>query len=338
MKFAEKPTQSAEYLRQAIPLMVKHKIPPNPLNYALWYTYVSKRAPKLNLELEKALDTYGTCPTLICEQMFRDHLIKDEIEDSDLFQAKIVSLVNDLHKQAGTASKCASEFQEVLDHTLIELRNEKSNISKEQIIETLSANTDSVSQSNLAFQAQISAAQSQIEALKSELKSIRNDPRVDPVTQLFNHQVFESEVEQLVQLPAGTNASISIFELDNFQDFNQAYGQQMGDKIILFVANLLTTQCKAPSMAVRFSGTRFAMILLGSDIIQASEISESMRKKVASIRLRQKNSSAINNTLSVSFGITQMREEDTSETLTNRTLKALISAKETGRNKIVVGS
>ena len=191
MKFAEKPTQSAEYLRQAIPLMVKYKIPPNPLNYALWYTYVSKRAPKLNLELEKALDIYGTCPTLVCEKMFREHLIKDEINDADGFQTKVVGLVNDLHKKAGIASQCAAEFQIVLNDSLAQLRDEKSAISKEQIIDSLSQNTTSISQSNQDFQAQISEAQEQIKMLKAELNKSKNDPRVDVATQLFNRKVFD---------------------------------------------------------------------------------------------------------------------------------------------------
>ncbi len=335
MRFAEKPTQSAEYLRQAIPLMVKYKIPPNPLNYALWYTYVSKKAPKLNIELEKAIETYGTCPTLICEQMFREHLIKDEINDADGFQSKVVGLVNELHNKAGIASKCASQFQDVLNSSLTELRNEKSKISKEQIIESLSANTDSISRSNQQFQQQIIAAQTQIDQLKEELQSSRNDPRVDPATKLFNRQVFDTEVAQLVQLPSDTIASIAIFELDDFKAFNDNFGQAMGDKIILFIANLLNNQCKTPSMAIRYSGTRFAMILLGSDLVQATEISESMRKKVQSIRLRQKNSNAINNSLSVSFGLSQMLAEDTAESLTNRILKALMTARETGKNKLV---
>ena len=336
MKFAEKPTQSAEYLRQAIPLMVKYRIPPNPLNYALWYTYVSKKAPDLNIELEKALETYGTCPTLICEKMFRDYLLKDEINDSDGFQSKVVSLVDQLHNKAGIASKCASEFQDVLNSSLTELRNHKSSISKEQVIQHLSENTDSISKSTEIFQQQISAAQTEIDLLKKELNNSRDDPRVDHATKLFNRQVFEIELDQLVQLPTDTIASIAIFELDDFQDFNQVYGQQMGDKIILFVANLLTNQCTAPSMAIRYSGTRFAMILLGSDIVEAKEISESMRKKVASIRLRQKNDNTITNTLSVSFGISQLREDDNCELVTQRLLDALATAKKTGKNKIII--
>jgi hypothetical protein len=29
--------QHKEYLRQCVPLMVKHNIPPDPINYAIWY-------------------------------------------------------------------------------------------------------------------------------------------------------------------------------------------------------------------------------------------------------------------------------------------------------------
>ncbi|MGB1239979.1 MAG: GGDEF domain-containing protein [Pseudomonadales bacterium] len=336
MKFAEKPTQSAEYLRQAIPLMVKYKIPPNPLNYALWYTYVSKRSPKLNVELDKALETYGTCPTLVCEKMFREHLINDEIQNADHAQSKMIGLVNDLHKNAGIASQCAAEFQDVLSSSLQELRSPNSRIPREQIIESLSANTDSISKSNLAFQEQINAAQSEIAMLKQELKQTRNDPRVDHITQLFNRQVFDIELEQLIQLQDTTQASVVIFEIDDFKEFNDNYGSQMGDKIIIFIADLLKKSCVAPSLAMRYAGTKFAMLLLGANAEEAHSIADDLRKKIFSIRLRQRNSNAITNALSASFGISQMRTDDSADSLAWRTINALQTAIQQGKNQVVI--
>lgn len=336
MKFAEKPTQSAEFLRQAIPLMVKYKIPPNPLNYALWYTYVSKRVPSLNQELEKTLDTYGTCPTLVCEKMFREHLIKDEINQADGFQTKVIGLVNNLHNKAGIASKVTSEYQQVLSSSLVELRNQNSNIPPEKIIESLSQNTDTISKSTQVFQEQINAAQEEIRTLKKQLKRSQHDPRLDPATKLFNRQVFDVELEQLVQLSDETIASIVIFELDDFQVFNEEFGQQMGDKIILFVANLLENCCKSPSLAMRYAGTKFAMILLGADKAEAFKISDKLREKIHSIRLKQKNSSAISNALSASFGISQFQKGDSSDMLAWRTVNALDHAIKKGKNTIVI--
>ncbi|MEM5528494.1 GGDEF domain-containing protein [Gammaproteobacteria bacterium AS21] len=336
MKFAEKPTQSAEYLRQAIPLMVKYKIPPNPLNYALWYTYVSMQSPKLNQEIDKALDTYGTCPTLICEEMFREYLIKDETNDADGFQTQVVSLVNNLHKKAGIASQCASEFQEVLENSLAELKDEQSIYTHEQIIENLSLNTDSISQSTHAFQRQISKAQAEIERLKKELKNSKSDPRIDQPTKLFNRQYYDIEIEQLVQMSTDVNACIAIFELDEFQQFNESFGEAMGDKIIVFIANLVKNHCPSPSIAIRFSGPRFAMILFDKDLIRATEVAQALSKKIAAIRLRPKDANMINHKLSVSFGISQKRANDTAEIITQRVLEALKQAKSSASNIIAI--
>jgi PleD family two-component response regulator len=62
-----------------------------------------------------------------------------------------------------------------------------------------------------------------------------------------------------------------------------------------------------------------------------------MRNKVESIRLRQKDSTAINNSLSLSVGVTQMREEDTNESILRRAIKSQEKASQTGSNKVVVG-
>ena len=40
--------QSAAYLKQAVPLMIKYQIPTTPDNYTLWYNYVAASMPELN--------------------------------------------------------------------------------------------------------------------------------------------------------------------------------------------------------------------------------------------------------------------------------------------------
>ena len=51
MKFSDSSDQATQYLREAIPAMVRYEIVPNPLNYTLWYSYFSKACPNLNKEL-----------------------------------------------------------------------------------------------------------------------------------------------------------------------------------------------------------------------------------------------------------------------------------------------
>ncbi len=45
--YPEDSREAAALLKRAVPLMVRHNIPPNPVHYALWYTYSKGQDPEL---------------------------------------------------------------------------------------------------------------------------------------------------------------------------------------------------------------------------------------------------------------------------------------------------
>jgi len=265
MKFAENNNQAAEYLRQAIPLMVKHNIPPNPLNYALWYTYVSDRLPELNVQLDKTLTTYGTCPTMLSEQLFREHMIKDEINGAEDIQASLISLINNLYEDAGHTAEKTANFNTVLEESLVTLQQQEdgeASLPLDSIIHALSTHTKSIGDTARLFQERMYAAQIEIQALKEELNKTRQDARVDPLTNLFNRRVFDSELAQLVS--STNNKLISSFilvDIDHFKGFNDTYGHLMGDKVLQYVGKLLKDICPEPMLPVRYGGEEFAVLM-----------------------------------------------------------------------------
>ena len=52
--------QSAAYLKQAVPLMIKYQIPTTPDNYTLWYNYVAASMPELNQAIDQAIKLWAT--------------------------------------------------------------------------------------------------------------------------------------------------------------------------------------------------------------------------------------------------------------------------------------
>jgi len=83
MKFSDDSDQAAGYLRQAVPMMVKHNIVPNPLNYTLWYSYYSNGFPLLNKELDETVARYGTCPPNISESLFFQHISNSDNDNKE---------------------------------------------------------------------------------------------------------------------------------------------------------------------------------------------------------------------------------------------------------------
>lgn len=337
MKFAENTGQAAEYLRQAIPLMVKHNIPPNPLNYALWYTYVSNRVPELNQELDKTLTTYGTCPNLVGEQMFRQHMIKDEVDSAENVQAGLIALVNDLHEHASVTAEETKNYSNTLQDSLEALQADGGpTLPLDSIIQTLARKTQDISDSTQRFQSRIDDAQAEIESLKEELEKTRQDARVDPLTGLFNRRVFESELGTLLYGGNSGIVTLVMVDVDHFKNFNDNYGHLMGDKVLQYVGKLLRDICPEPMLAVRYGGEEFAVLMPAHTAHKAAELANTLREKIQAIRIKQKKSGEVISSITASFGVAESRQEDSINTLIERADKALYSAKEGGRNQVKV--
>ncbi|WP_299177186.1 GGDEF domain-containing protein [uncultured Neptuniibacter sp.] len=341
MKFAENNNQAAEYLRQAVPLMVKHNIPPNPLNYALWYTYVSDRVPELNAQLDKTLNTYGTCPTMLSEQLFRDHMIKEEIQGAEDIQASLIGLINDLHEHAGNTAEKTENFSNVLEESLDSLsaadEDGEPSLPLESVIHALADHTKSISETARLFQERMHEAQAEIQALKDELNKTRQDARVDPLTNLFNRRAFDAELNQLVSLQGSDLVSSFILvDIDHFKRFNDTYGHLMGDKVLQYVGKLLKEVCQEPMLPVRFGGEEFAVLMPGTTKKEAADIADQVRQKIQAIRIKQKKSGEIISSITASFGVSQLVNGESAEQLVERTDKALYQAKDNGRNQVVI--
>ncbi|MDO6563506.1 GGDEF domain-containing protein [Amphritea sp. 1_MG-2023] len=333
MKFTDNSHQATEYLRQVIPLIVKHVIPPTPLNYALWYAYVSESIPNLNQRMDDVLETYGTCPHRISEQLFSDFLIKDETDNNDVLQRALLSVMGDIESSATDTVQDTEAYHEILQESLALLKTGHDTHSLEGIIQTLSANTQSISASTRQFQAKIDAAQAEINHLKQQLNNSRQEAMIDPLTGLFNRRLFDIEINQFTARDAAEVVLIMV-DIDFFKHFNDTYGHQMGDKVLQCVAKLIKQECAEPRVPVRFGGEEFSILLPDMSVIDACALAERIRQRIAAIRIKQKKSGTVISSITASFGVASLIRDEAAESLIARADAALYKAKTAGRNNV----
>lgn len=335
MKFADNPKKATEYLRQAIPLMIKHRIPPNPFNYALWYAYVSNALPELNKQMDKALEIYGTCPNLISEKLFRDFLINDEVENAEVIQNALFSVMGDLESSASSTMQDTEAYSAVLQDSLSELKDSSDDQSLATIIHKLTINTETISESARKFQKKIDEAQAEISTLKQELDKTRQDATVDPLTGLYNRRVFDAEISQMAANDK-PDVSLIMVDIDFFKKFNDNYGHQMGDKVLQYVAKLIKEECEEPMIPVRFGGEEFCILLPGMSNEESADVAEKVRHKISAIRIKQKKTGEAISSITASFGVARLAPEETPESLIERADAALYKAKDSGRNNVQI--
>lgn len=157
----------------------------------------------------------------------------------------------------------------------------------------------------------------------------------DPLTGVQNRLAFEHALEREVDLAhrQHTPLSMLVIDADHFKQFNDQYGHAFGDEVLRALAGALSSTVRRSDLLFRYGGEEFVVIASHTNRHGASQLAERLRQAVASIR----TISGHDVHLTVSIGVAELAEDETSKELFERADSAVYQAKEQGRNRVVVG-
>jgi diguanylate cyclase (GGDEF)-like protein len=161
--------------------------------------------------------------------------------------------------------------------------------------------------------------------------------RIDQLSGLYNRRAYEQDGKLLFEQAKRLKLSVSIFmiDIDNFKDYNDAYGHQKGDEAIRVQANILKSVFKRESDIIgRFGGEEFIVIANN----MTTDASERMAQNILSAWQRERiphGKGAGGRYLSCSIGIMNIipYQEMTFNELIGLADEALYTAKSEGRNR-----
>jgi diguanylate cyclase (GGDEF)-like protein len=175
-----------------------------------------------------------------------------------------------------------------------------------------------------------------LEKIKAQQKELTRLVDTDPMTGLYNRRYFDRKSEELIATMASNHQELTLIiaDLDHFKAINDTYGHDIGDKVIIEFANILTTQQRKDDIACRYGGEEF-VLLLHCSLHDAKAVAERIREKAANTRIKSNDAQAVKFT--VSLGVHSVAHASTTikETLSIAD-KALYKAKNNGRNCVEV--
>ncbi len=167
-------------------------------------------------------------------------------------------------------------------------------------------------------------------------KEMENLASHDGLTNLYNHRYFKQQLALKIMEAKryGTNVSLIISDIDNFKNINDAFGHQIGDKILTSLSKLFKEKIRGIDLIARYGGEEFVIILPNTDyigsIIIAERIRNELKNKPMIIDGNQFN-------ITMSFGISSYPfDAQTEEDLIKRADRALYFAKTHGKNKSIL--
>lgn len=158
----------------------------------------------------------------------------------------------------------------------------------------------------------------------------------DYLTGLYNKRfIYERlPVDILYSILEEKPISIIMADIDFFKNVNDEYGHITGDFVLKEFARVLTTNIrKGGDWVARYGGEEFLIVLRNTDVHEATQIAERMRKNIEAREIKYEDVSI---KITASFGVcTRVLKEADVDQLIKQTDDNLYSAKKSGKNRVV---
>ncbi|MEA3554719.1 MAG: diguanylate cyclase [Campylobacterota bacterium] len=177
--------------------------------------------------------------------------------------------------------------------------------------------------------------QLKMQELQEELRILAS---TDHMTKLYNRRYFTKISEHTLDLAARDNNDVSviILDIDNFKKINDTYGHQIGDKVIIELANKLIKFQRRSDIICRYGGEEFVILLPNTSIDGAFTVAKKIRKDVELLQIKIDNNKDLKFTISLGVSQVSCDDEINIEASLKRADTALYKAKDSGRNMVCI--
>jgi len=160
----------------------------------------------------------------------------------------------------------------------------------------------------------------------------------DGLTGLYNLRYFYETLEREIQRSERYHRSVSLImlDIDGFKAYNDLYGHLAGDALLIELAQLMSKVTRRTDTLARYGGEEFAIILPETETEGARFLAERLLEEVRKHRFSMQDSQTIGR-ITISLGVaTYPHHADSAKTLVHAADKALLRAKQAGKNRLSV--
>ena len=169
--------------------------------------------------------------------------------------------------------------------------------------------------------------------LEQRVRDLNERVTRDPLTGVGNRAEFDRRLEELTdQARDGISGfSLIICDIDRFKSINDTYGHPAGDEAIIRFSQIISDHSRDCDLVARYGGEEFVLLCPGLDNATAASRAEGIREVLEATPMSFFEGKSI----TASFGVTEFQDGDTPETVLARADRALLRAKDNGRNRVI---
>lgn len=168
--------------------------------------------------------------------------------------------------------------------------------------------------------------------LKLANETISRLAATDELTGLSNRRSFKDMLAAFMSAARRHSYPLSMImvDIDHFKVVNDTFGHSEGDLVLKAFADLMREIIREEDVAARWGGEEFIIVLPHTPGEAAEALAERIRSSF------NRNPFGAAPSLSASFGVVQLHDEEDADSIIRRADDALYRAKHDGRNRVVL--
>ena len=165
--------------------------------------------------------------------------------------------------------------------------------------------------------------------LNRKNRALREIATKDALTGIYNRYYFdrkiieESERCQRYAYPL----SIILFDIDNFKIVNDVWGHDVGDQVLIRIADAARCSIRKQDILARWGGEEFVVLMPHTDLQAATTAAAKLKEALSGLVHPD-----IDTTVTASFGVTEFMHGETKESWFRRVDHAMFCSKNNGGN------
>jgi diguanylate cyclase len=247
----------------------------------------------------------------------RDQLRLDEIARK--IRSLTFSVAEDVDAHRNKMADITSDLQDSGEH-----------YKTEQIIATVAE----LVAANLEMQSKLDESQARIREQAKQLQTTQQLANTDSLTGLSNRRGLDHLLEEIDGSSDELNESacFGLIDIDHFKSINDTFGHDMGDKVLVRVAEVLEFHLESVGVSARWGGEEFAVVCRNADLENVAVAVDRARRALGKKRLIPDSDRRV----TFSAGIALRSQAEPSDDWLRRADRALYAAKEGGRDGVFV--
>jgi len=277
------------------------------------------------------------------QKISKEHIVEYLRNSADL----IANITNEeVDSYQISKNNFIEDYKEIAKRTLSSYKNtnskftELTTLHEEALIECANTGqidlpelTDKFSEIQGHMVDEVNKANSMISQLSAQVKDLETKSNLDSLTKVFNRGALNTYLEKLcAQDNIKYDVHLLILDIDDFKLINDQYGHVAGDKILIFISNILKKTLRDGDKVFRYGGEEFVILLNRIEATQCNTITKRILKLISGNKLIYKGQ---NIGVTISMGTTKYVNEDTQDSFISRADKALYIAKNNGKNQVI---